>query len=123
MRPGRYRLGVVVGLAVTGLAVAGCSPADDPAEPPACVGEEISGAQHVADMVPTELAGGGRAVASEIDMAADPPTADLGVVGEELDEPLRMDVTVGSTFEVGELSYEVVRLCAGGLDVVGGQTT
>lgn len=77
-----------------------------------------TGAERVAVMVPTQMSGGGRAVAAEVDMAADPPTADLSVTSPTLDVPLRVDASVGSTFDAEGTTYQVVRVCESGLDVV-----
>lgn len=97
------------------LVLAACS---RPTEPPECVGEVVEGAERVAVMVPTQMSGGGRAVAAEVDMAADPPTADLSVTSPTLDVSLRVDASVGSTFDAEGTTYQVVRVCESGLDVV-----
>lgn len=82
------------------------------------MGEAVDGAQRLTDMVPGDLSGGGRAVASEIDMAATPPTADLGITAPSTGGTVRVDVSVGTTFEAEGATYDVVRVCAGGVDVV-----
>ncbi|WP_456786056.1 hypothetical protein [Cellulomonas sp. P5_C5] len=106
---------VVPAAVVSLLVLAGCT---QPTETPDCVGDVVEGAERIAVMVPTPLSGGGRAVAAEVDMTASPPTADLSVTSPSLDESLRVDVSVGTTFDGESTTYEVVRICESGLDVV-----
>ncbi|GEK23042.1 hypothetical protein [Cellulomonas xylanilytica] len=106
---------VVPVAAVCLLVLAGCT---EPTDPPDCVGEVHEAAERIAVMVPTPLSGGGRAVAAEVDMAASPPTADLSVTAPSLEEPLREDVSVGTTFDAEGTTYEVVRVCEAGVDVL-----
>lgn len=106
------------GLALAAVSLVVLAACTRPTEPPECVGEVVEGAERVAVMVPTPLSGGGRAVVAEVDMAADPPTADLSVTAPSLEDPLREDVSVGATFDAEGVTYEVVRVCESGLDVL-----
>lgn len=103
---------VLVSLA---LVLVGCSRAE---EPPECVGTAPDDAERLVDRVPYPLSGGGDAVVTDIDMAADPPTGRVWPESSDESERGARWVTVGATFDLEGTTYEVVQICVGEMRVV-----
>jgi hypothetical protein len=104
----------------------GCGLFSDDKKPPPpaeakCAGQDSAGSIHVLQSGPGPLPGGGRAVLTESNMDANPPTGNIALLGTDPGESTRADVKVGDVVTVKAKKYSVVQVCSDSVSLLAQQ--